>query len=528
MASGQPQCPATNHPDLVPAPTACARPPALGLFVVVVISTLFRLLLAASIGPGNDEAYYSLYLDHPDWSYFDHPPMVALVAAFGDAITGGSRSIPGLRLGFILMFAGSTLLVARLAMRAYGDRAAIPAALTLNASWYFGAAVGSFVLPDGPLLFFWLLTIDRLMAALSEERHERLLPWFGVGLAWGGALLSKYHAVLFPAGFLLACLVEPYLRRCLRSIGPYLAGCVGLLIFSPVIVWNARNGWASFVFQGARASGPMTIDPAALFGSIAAQAGYLLPWIALGLAVVAVRIIRAPAPDPDRRRWDRLFLSLAIVPVLVFGAVSMIRPILPHWGLIGLAGLMPALGAAWANRSGRLLGLIAAAPVLITSLAVGQANFGWLQAGGSGPLSLLPPEADPTRDLVGWDQIADELRRLELLDRPDTFVFTGHWHVSGQLAHAIGPGTPVLCYHEGDARGFSGWSRPEDWVGLDGILVAIDDRSSEPACFDRWFERIEPITSFQLVRAGRPFRSVRIFRCVRQTQPFRFDLPPGG
>ena len=41
----------------------------------------FRLALAASIGPGNDEAYYALFLDHPDWSYFDHPPMVAVVAA---------------------------------------------------------------------------------------------------------------------------------------------------------------------------------------------------------------------------------------------------------------------------------------------------------------------------------------------------------------------------------------------------------------------------------------------------------------
>ncbi len=340
-------------------------------------------------------------------------------------------------------------------------------------------------------------------------------------------MLSKYHAILLPVGFLVACLAEPTVRRSLRSIGPYLAGCAGLLIFSPVIAWNARNGWASFVFQGARASGPLTINPAALFGSLAAQAGYLLPWIALGLASVAVRIVRRPAPDPDRRRWDRLFLSLASVPVLLFGAVSMIRPVLPHWSLIGLAGLMPALGASWVDRSRRTLGLIAAAPVLITVLAVGQANFGWLQAGGSGPLALLPPEADPTRDLVGWDQIADELRRRGLLDRPDTFIFTGHWHVSGQLAQAIGPGTPVLCYHEGDSRGFSGWSRPEGWVGLDGILVAIDDRSTEPACFDRWFERIEPITSFDLVRSGAPFRSVRIFRCVRQTQPFRFDAPPG-
>jgi hypothetical protein len=203
--------------------------------------------------------------------------------------------------------------------------------------------------------------------------------------------------------------------------------------------------------------------------------------------------------------------------------------------LIGVAALMPPLGAAWADRLARhprvmrrRLALIALAPIMLTALALAHTNTGWLQRIGSGRFTLLPPESDPSRDLVGWDQVADELRRRRLLDRPDTFVFTGHWHVSGQLARAIGPDAPVLCYHEGDARGFSGWSRPEDWVGQDGILVAIDDRSTEPQCFDRWFERIEPISSFDIVRGGVPIRPVRLFRCVRQTRPFRFDAPPGS
>ncbi|WP_169977291.1 glycosyltransferase family 39 protein [Tautonia rosea] len=512
-----------------------SRMPTRGVLGIVIVATLLRLILAATLGSGNDEAYYGLYLDHLDWSYFDHPPMVALVALFGETIGGGQRSLLALRLGFVLLFAGSTLLVARLARRAYGETAAAPTALALNASWFFGAAVGTFVLPDGPLLFFWLLTIDRLMTALDADPDRSLVPWLGVGLAWGGALLSKYHAVFLPAGFLAYCLVEPFARRTLKTPGPYLATAVGLLIFTPVISWNARNDWASFVFQGARASGSLTIDPAALFGTIVAQVFYLLPWMAVALAVVAVRIARHPSSDPDQRRWDRLFLALALVPFVFFLAVSAFRPVLPHWGLIGVAALMPPLGAAWTDRLARQprsmrrrLALIALAPIVVTALALAHVNTGWLQGGGSGRITLLPPEADPSRDLFGWDQIADELRRRGLLDRPDTFVFTGHWHVSGQLARAIGPGTPVLCYHEGDARGFSGWSRPDDWVGRDGILVAIDDRSTEPQCFDRWFERIEPIASFNIMRGGVPIRPVRLFRCVRQTRPFRFDAPPGG
>ena len=77
-------------------------------------------------------------------------------------------------------------------------------AFALNATAYYGVAAATFALPDGPLVFFWLLTLDRLAAALTAT--DRLGPWVGVGLAWGGALLSKYHAVYLPAAVLIALL----------------------------------------------------------------------------------------------------------------------------------------------------------------------------------------------------------------------------------------------------------------------------------------------------------------------------------
>jgi len=134
---------------------------------------------------------------------------------------------------------------------------------------------------------------------------------------------------------------------------------------------------------------------------------------------------------------------------------------------------------------------------------------------------------DPTLDFYGWDEVGRELRRRGLLDRPGTFLFTSAWYHSGHLAFATrGHSTPVACYNAWDARSFTYWSCPDDWLGRDGILVSLNGHSAEPHCFDRYFARIEPLGEFAVDRAGAPVRKVRLFRCVRQSRPFPFDAFP--
>ena len=154
------------------------------LFALIAVSTILRLAWAASLGAAFDEPYYFQYIRHPALSYFDHPPMVALVGALGLALTDDPFNVLSLRVGFIALFAGSTWLIARLTARSFGPSAGLLAALTLSASGYFGMVVSTIAQPDGPLLFFWLLTLDRLAVALGEP--DRLAPWLGVGAAWAG------------------------------------------------------------------------------------------------------------------------------------------------------------------------------------------------------------------------------------------------------------------------------------------------------------------------------------------------------
>lgn len=489
--------------------------PRMAVAALIAMTAMLRIIAASSLGLGNDEAYHFLYALHPALSYFDHPPMVSWVETIGLSAAPDPFSTLALRAGFIALFGGSTWLMARIAERWFGGWAGFFAALALNLTGYYGLAVGTFALPDAPLLFFWLLTIDRIDLAL--EQPDRLRLWAAVGLAWGLAMLSKYHAVFLPAGTVLYLILRPGRRRLLLHPGPYLAIALGLVVFSPVIVWNAGNGWASFAFQGSRAVGGFRLRPDCLLGAIGAQAAYLFPWIWVMLMIVGWRLVAGWKDRDDER--ERLALCLCAAPLAVFTAVACTRPVLPHWGLIGIVPLFPSLGRALAARasafpvqSRRRLALASAISIVILALAVTEDRWGWLQRDAG----LLTARTDPTADGYGWDQVADRLDRLGVLDDPRTFLFTRNWYQSAQIAHATRLRRPVACYNMGDARGFAFWSEPADWIGRDGVMVMIDEDYTPFAFYEHFFKGHRLLDDFQVVRRGFPLRRVRIFRLNEQ------------
>jgi Dolichyl-phosphate-mannose-protein mannosyltransferase len=518
------------------------------LGILVCVTAAIRLWCSAWLGLGNDEAYHYLYATHPALSYFDHPPMMAWVEMAGLALPGAGNAAWALRIGFIGLFAGSTLLLARLTARYCGEKAGFFAALALNLTGYYGLAAAMFALPDGPLLFFWLLTLDRLSLAVSvgwvqptaveaprsvgfTDSTRNLRHWIEAGLAWGGAMLSKYHAIFIPLGVAVLLLLDPRRRRQLRRPGPYLALALGLIVFSPVLIWNVQHGWVSFLFQGGRAVGGWIPRPDYLAKAILAQAGYLFPWIWIPLVMLFFRGWRrwpamADGPEP-------LWLCVAAVPLVVFTAVACFRQVLPHWGLIGLVPLFPMLGRAWAERMEarpefvrRGLATYAGLSLILIGLTLVEFRTGWFQRGGSTRWGLLTDRTDPTLDFYGWDQVAARIRQLGLVDDPHSFVFTRYWYQSAQLAYALGGDRPAVCYNSDDPRGFAFWSRPEDWIGHDGVLVLVGDEPKVIArYFNRWFTGVEPVSEFWVERGGKPVRRIQLYRCRQQriAYPFAID-----
>jgi hypothetical protein len=206
--------------------------------------------------------------------------------------------------------------------------------------------------------------------------------------------------------------------------------------------------------------------------------------------------------------------------------------VLPHWGLIGLVSLFPILGREWAEWTAahprparRRLATYAGLSILLALLTLLEFHTGCFQRGGAHRIGLLDGRQDPTLDLYGWDQIADRILQLGLIDDPRTFIFTRYWYQSAQIAYALGDTRPVLCYNAEDPRGFAFWSRPEDWIGRDGVLVLFGSEAEAVASiFGRWFTQVQAVCEFWVERSGKPVRHVRLYRCVQQRLAFPFGL----
>ena len=511
------------------------------LAIIIATGTLLRLALAAWFPLGNDEAYHTLFLRHPQASYFDHPPMLMVAESIGMTLLGQSPdSVTPLaaRLGFILLFAGSTCMMFRLTSRLFNNQAGLLAAFALNLSAYHTVAAGSFALPDGPLLFFWLLTMDRLAVALTaaEKDQKATAAWLQVGLAWGLAMLSKYHAVFLPFGAVLYVLIRPNCRRALLTPGPWLAVAVGSAIFSPVIWWNATHQWASFAFQSGRAVGG-GFNPGTLAGAIGGQIAYLTPWIwwpaVAGLHALARNRPSAESAENQPLNVRVFLLSLALPATLIFLYVAARKPVLPHWSLVGLIPAFPLIGKTWADLLANPIDRpkaihrlrFATVFVVVAALFVSlHSHFGLIPWARLGPTGQKLAQVDMTLDGQIWASLTQQLKQNGWLPGPDEFIFTSRWYESGHLARELPPQTRVLCYNAKDSRGFADWARPEDYVGRSGILVSMSAKPDiEPACYNRWFDNIQPLGTIEIKASGTTVRTARIFRCNRQLTVFPFD-----
>ena len=220
----------------------------LAVVALIACLTAMRVVYAGVLELRTDEAYYWTWSRETVLSFLDHPPMIAWFIRFGTAIFGDTDF--GVRFAGLLAMLVTQLLLADIVRRVTHDiRAVVLAVLMPEAAVYYGLLMAK-VAPDVALIPFAVAMVWALVR-LVETNDARW--WLAAGAFAGLALLSKLTAVMLLPAVLAFMLIPGWRRRWLTSPYPWAGALIAILLFSPVLIWNAQHDWASFRFQSVRA-----------------------------------------------------------------------------------------------------------------------------------------------------------------------------------------------------------------------------------------------------------------------------------
>ncbi len=397
-------------PPAVARTTPTIRWRVVAIYIVAYMFVL-RVAYAALMDLIPEEAYYWMYAQHLDISYLDHPPMVAWLIALGTFIFGNHEI--GVRLPACLCWIVAAFFMFRLARNLFDKTSGLLVVMLLAVLPIYFAA-GLVMTPDAPLYACWAGSLYFLERALLAGKRK---GWIGLGVCAGLGLLSKYTiALLGPAtlGFLL---LDRRSRRWLTRPQPYLAVLIAVVIFSPVIIWNASHDWASFAFQGPRRwSGSGEFSLHLLLGSA------LLLLTPVGLVGIFHSLFTKRPNNTDVTQQfssasSRHLFSLVftLVPLSVFVVFSLRHAPKLNWtGPVWLAGI-PLLGWGIVSHRGEVVGRFTHwgqrlwTPAIVVTVLIIGAMLYYVVLGLPG----MPPQRRMNALPVAWEELAEKVGEIE-------------------------------------------------------------------------------------------------------------------
>ncbi|MEA3288219.1 MAG: glycosyltransferase family 39 protein [Candidatus Marinimicrobia bacterium] len=471
---------------------------------VVLGFTLFRMVLAAILPLTPQEAYYWSWSRDLALSYFDHPPLASYSIWFTTALLG--QTIFGIKIAAVLWFLGLNILWAKLTQEMFQNTdQTFWTLLALNATIVF-ELYGFVITPDTPLIFAWTATFYALWNLIRSQNSRW---WYAAGLFMGLAWLGKYSGIMLVPSVLMFFLISKSQRKWLATPYPYLGVLIAILVFAPVLIWNAQHDWISFTFQGARRTAGMGTWKLRFVGELFGSQFFILtPYLFVLVFASLNRFGRRIFSEMEDKIL--LLVSSGLATSVFFIAVSFRSLVKMNW-------LAPAywsfiiLGVYFLfQESQRLrrfkigvysslafLGL-GVSIIVLPDVPLGEGNTwsGWKNAA------------------VEVSSIRDSLKQQG--DEP--FIFSTNYKASSLLKFYL-PDQPRTYAQDiigKPALQFDIWPKTVDLLGKTGILV-IDDRREyrfKRKQIEPYFTNIRKIRTIKTENYGQTVRRIDIYLCT--------------
>ena len=458
-----------------------------------------HIALAMSLPYADDELYYWCWAEQLQPSYFDHPPMTALLIRASQTLFGDNAL--GLRFPAILSTWIVLIVLARLTRTSI-----LLLGIVLTPVYTFGAAV---VTPDTPLLMFWALYLAWLIKMQRQPKPPRW-GWLVGGLILGCGMLGKYtSALLVPAGAMSFCFSgiddfkvagtlrvpsasltsntkkQSARRACLlllRAVatrrtrsgrhaeracyfgidvrrwlpGYILHGIVATMLFMPVVWFNFEHDFAPIRFQWNHAMADGS-NPLETFSSFVGTQLLLVGFMPIAILPWAILNVKTLQREPRSRVCFWLF----VLPMVLFLYKSLKGPLEANWALAAYIGGWPLLVIWYESRTQtgwkRVAWLGFIIPIATTML------LAWHLVE---PIALLSPRQDRIGKEIAKQTLTDELHHdfAELEPLP-IMTITYQW--TARLRHAGLPAVQLA----GATRDSNFTLRPQTMADFDRLYV---------------------------------------------------------
>lgn len=221
------------------------------LYYILALAAGFILIRISQVDFLGDNAHYTIralgFVDHmfsdqqttplnwfetfPWWanlSFHDHPPLLFIVQHLFLRV---HESIYFAKLPYVLLSLGTIFLLYIILRDRYGQNSALWSSLflALNSIFLYTARAGFM---EAGVIFFVVLSIYFFFKFLQNHKY-----WWLFGISLGLCFLAKYSVFFLIPSYLTYIFITD--RKLFKNKKLYLALALSILIFSPVIIYNA-------------------------------------------------------------------------------------------------------------------------------------------------------------------------------------------------------------------------------------------------------------------------------------------------
>jgi 4-amino-4-deoxy-L-arabinose transferase-like glycosyltransferase len=501
---------------------------------LVVVMYALRLLTAGVLPLSGDEAYHWQWSRHLSAGYYDHPAMTAWLIRLATELCGAHTEMV-VRLPAVLCVCGATVsggLLARDVVRRRGGDAleAARACFLAGVLIVFTpiiAVFSTYISTDPALLLWWTLFLYLAHRALYSTRWR---DWVLAGLALGGAVMSKFLALMLVPCALLCALAPAHGRPRLRWSRLVVAAIAAALCTTPLLWWNAHHEWATFAFNFRDRHEDETTS---LWRPIEYVIGQVVT-VTPGLFVFGLLAAAHALRDWVRTRTaGPLLLGItAAAPVCLFFAASYFLEVGSHWvtgawvaALVGLATTWHTLelgprGRRLRNWSlGFAVGLTGFMQIVVPALPVispAIAALKWSWVGQQDRISL-----SALAEIYGWRELGVHVDRV----RAEMAAANGGSKGVFAICNQYGTASSIVFYSPSHADVHL-WSSPkkhgEDYRywddfpalrGQDAVFIAKRRIENVLPSLREHFARVAEPEELPIEVGGAVIRSFILVRC---------------